>query len=170
MSEMSAPRWTHVALPVRDVERSVRFFEELTPLVVVQRTDNDTMRGAWLSNDGQVDTPFVLVLGEFKGDAGAAVGITKDTPLSMLNPWAHLGMEFPSRDEVDAVASTARRLGLDIAWGPVDMGGDVGYTLGIVDPDGNTLEFTHDQKVFARVRALWGTPTGDAPAAAESGA
>jgi hypothetical protein len=31
----------------------------------------------------------------------------------------------------------------------------VGYICALRDPDGNVVEFSHDQKVFATVRALW---------------
>ena len=63
---LATARWTHVALPVSDLDRSIDFYTALTPLVVVLRTEDDSGRGAWLSNDHQVASPFVLVLVEFK--------------------------------------------------------------------------------------------------------
>ena len=43
MADVTEPRWTHVALPVNDLDRSVAFFEALTPLVLVKRNENDTL-------------------------------------------------------------------------------------------------------------------------------
>ena len=62
---LTQPRWTHVALPVSDLERSIEFYTKLTPLVVVARNEYDTGKGAWLSNEKQVEDPFVLVIAEF---------------------------------------------------------------------------------------------------------
>ena len=34
---LTQPRWTHVAIPVSDLDRSIDFYTKLTPLVVVAR-------------------------------------------------------------------------------------------------------------------------------------
>ena len=48
---LTQPRWTHVAIPVSDLDRAIEFYTTLTPLVVVARNEDDTGRGVWLSND-----------------------------------------------------------------------------------------------------------------------
>jgi lactoylglutathione lyase len=36
------------------------------------------------------------------------------------------------------------------------MAEHIGYICALEDPDGNVVEFSHDQKVFSTVRQLWG--------------
>lgn len=157
MTTLTAPRWTHVGLPVSDLERSIAFYERLTEMVVVRREDRGDLRSAWLSNPGQVQTPFVLVLGEFHGEFGARFGVPTDgRKIPILTPWAHLGIEVPTRADVDRIAARAHEIGSPPRWEPVDMGGGIGYSAAIDDPDGNVVEFAHDQKVFSTVQELWG--------------
>jgi hypothetical protein len=33
----------------------------------------------------------------------------------------------------------------------------VGYICAITDPDGNVIEISHDQGVYAKVHEVWGT-------------
>jgi catechol 2,3-dioxygenase-like lactoylglutathione lyase family enzyme len=142
---LSQPRWTHVALPVSDLDRSIEFYTTLTPLVVVARHADESGRGAWLSNDQQVETPFVLVLSE---QAGERAGRT-------LGPFAHLGIELPHKEDVDAVADQARAMGV-LHWEPQQLAEHVGYVCAAVDPDGNVVEFSWNQKVYEAVQELWG--------------
>lgn len=144
---LTSARWTHVALPVGDLDRSIDFYTTLTPLVVVERFKDDDGESVWLSNAEQVETPFVLVLVCFNKDRGKQLGL--------LTPFAHLGIEVPSREDVDALADKARELGV-LQWEPRDIGGVVGYVCAFKDPDGNVIEISHDQQVFSSVRRLWG--------------
>ena len=52
---LTRARWTHVALPVSDLQRSIDFYESLTPLVLVARNTDDSGDGAGLSNEGESD-------------------------------------------------------------------------------------------------------------------
>lgn len=137
----STPRWTHLALPTRDLDRAIAWYTGWTPLVVVHdRTDPDG-RTAWLGHP--VDPaapghPFVLVLIESE---------TYDEVATVLRPLAHLGFELPSRAEVDAIADRARTAGI-LHWDATDLGPPVGYICALTDPDGNVIEFSHDQGVY----------------------
>ncbi|MEZ5243581.1 MAG: VOC family protein [Acidimicrobiales bacterium] len=145
---MNAPgpastRWTHVALPVRDLQASLDWYARWTPLVCVHDRTDDEGRTAWLGHP--VDRaapahPFVLVLIEKADDF--------DDVATVLSPLAHLGFEVTSRDAVDAIADEARVEGV-LHWDAVDHGPPVGYICAIVDPDGNVVEFSHDQGVYA---------------------
>ena len=143
---LTEARWTHVAIPVSDLDHSIEFYTTLTPLVVVARNEDDSGRGAWLSNDKQVDSPFVLVLSEM--DPGR--------PTRTLGPFAHLGIELPNKADVDAIAQRARAMGV-LEWEPQQLAEYIGYVCAARDPDGNVVEFSWNQKVYARVQELWGT-------------
>jgi len=152
--KLTQPRWTHVAIPCSDLERSIEFYTTVTPLVLVQRNTDENGKGAWLSNPGQVETPFVLVLAEFIGEVGARFGIHDGKVAPTFAPFAHIGIELPERSDVDAVAERARALG-SLAWEPTEMAAHIGYICSVTDPDGNTIEFSHNQKVFSTIQELW---------------
>lgn len=137
------PRWTHIALRVDDIEASVDFYTQHTPLSVLTRRTDDNGHGAWLGHDDQREAPFVLVLAEFfPGHAPHA-----DRPDPALGPFGHIGIELGSRDAVDAVAEDARSGGFLHAE-PVDLPDPIGYICMVRDPDGNTIEFSFGQRVF----------------------
>jgi catechol 2,3-dioxygenase-like lactoylglutathione lyase family enzyme len=166
-AELGTARWTHVAIPVSDVDRSIEFYTALTPLVVVLRTQDAAGRGAWLSNDHEVSAPFVLVRVEFAADAEEGVGASGEgaaarRPIATLAPFAHLGIELPQRSDVDAMAERARALGA-LHWEPAQLAPHVGYVCAAVDPDGNVVEFSWNQKVYATIRQLWGETPATPP-------
>ncbi|WP_131768188.1 MULTISPECIES: VOC family protein [Protofrankia] len=143
-------RWTHVALPSSDIDASIDFYTTMTPLVVVATRKDEAGRSAWLSNDQQWQDPFVLVLAEFTAERGHRQ--------PTMTPFAHIGIEVADRAEVDAVAGRARAAGC-LHWEPQDMPDPVGYICAVTDPDGNVIEFSHNQRVFQTIRELWG-PSG----------
>jgi lactoylglutathione lyase len=144
---LTSARWTHIALPTGDLAKAIEFYTTLTPLVVVERFSDADGESAWLSNDKQVETPFVLVLVSFNKDKGGRLGL--------LGPFAHIGVEVPARSDVDEIAAKARELGC-LHWEPRDMPDPVGYICALTDPDGNVIEISHNQRVFDTVRRRWG--------------
>jgi lactoylglutathione lyase len=153
---LSQARWTHIALPVSSIERSLEFYTSLTPLVVVARNSDGAGNGAWLSNDKQVSAPFVLVLTEFYAEGRARYGLVEGEPIPILQPFAHIGIEVPTKEEVDAIADRAREMGV-LHWEPRQMAPHIGYICAAKDPDGNVVEFSFDQKVHSTIEELWGT-------------
>ena len=152
---LTEPRWTHVAVPVSDIDRSIEFYTSLTPLVVVAQHADENGKGAWLSNDKQVETPFVLVLSQLIPTVAQQFEIEPGKPVRTLGPFAHIGIELPNKEDVDAMAERARELGV-LAWEPRQMPEHIGYICAARDPDGNVIEFSWNQKVYAKVRELWG--------------
>jgi catechol 2,3-dioxygenase-like lactoylglutathione lyase family enzyme len=152
---LSEPRLTHVALPCSNLDRTIEFYTSITPLVVVARNQDENGRGAWLSNDKQAKDPFVLVLAELNPDVAGRFGHESGKPMPILQPFAHIGIEVPRREDVDAIADKARELGC-LHWEPRQMAEHIGYICALKDPDGNVIEFSHNQKVFSTVRQLWG--------------
>ncbi len=155
MNGLTRPRWTHVAIPVSNLDQAIEFYTSLTPLVVVARNEDENGRGAWLSNEEQVEDPFVLVIAEFLPDAARRFGREPGQPQATLAPFAHIGIELPTKDDVDQVAERAREMGV-LVWEPQWMAPHIGYICSARDPDGNVIEFSFDQKVFSTIRELWG--------------
>jgi catechol 2,3-dioxygenase-like lactoylglutathione lyase family enzyme len=153
--KLTEPRLTHVALPVSDLDASIAFYTELCNLVCVAKNEDENGRGAWLSNDKQVKDPFVLVLAEFLPEVGERFGQTPGEKVPTLTPFAHVGIELPTREDVDRMADKAREMGC-LQWEPRDMAAHIGYICAALDPDGNVVEFSHNQKVFSTIRDLWG--------------
>jgi len=158
---MTAPRWTHVAIPVSDLKRSIAFYTAVTPLVVVDERDEGDSAAAWLSNDGQVESPFVLVLAEFRGALAERFKMAPGKPIPTLAPFAHIGIEMPTKEEVDAASELGEKMGVLRAAAHMRPP-PVGYICSLFDPDGNIIEFSWDQKVYSTIRALWGDKMGDA--------
>ena len=143
--------WTHIALCVKDIDASIAWYERFTHLRLLQRGEDKDGKNAWLGDANLPDSPFILVLGQFfEGHDPFA-----PAPHPPLGPFAHIGIELPTKEAVDEVAGRARTEGC-LALGPLQMPKQIGYVCFIKDPDGNTIEFSYDQGVFERAREVWG--------------
>lgn len=165
---LTEARWTHVAIPSSDLDRSIEFYTSLTPMVLVSTQSDGSGRSAWLSNPNQVETPFVLVLAQLVPEVGRQFDLEPGKPTRTLGPFAHIGVELPRKEDVDAVADKARERG-NLQWEPRFVSEHVGYVCAVNDPDGNVIEFSHNQKVFETIRNLWGEGAkAEAPAGSAS--
>ena len=131
------PVLTHLALGVRDLERTIAFYRTHVGLYVVHDRTDGTMRVVWLA-ERETDPEFVIVLFE-----------VRDERRSGPSPLQHLGFAVASRAEVDAAAAVARAEGI-LAVEPVYAGPVVGYFCIVLDPDGNQVEFSHGQPINPR--------------------
>jgi catechol 2,3-dioxygenase-like lactoylglutathione lyase family enzyme len=145
-------RWTHIALRVKDIERTIAFYTEYTPLQLLEKHQDDMGFGAWLGQPDSADKPFVLVIAQFLPETDPF----KDAPQEVLAPFAHLGIELTRRDEVEQVAARAEAAGV-LVMPPTDMPPPIGYICMVRDPDGNMIEFSYDQGVYAKANELWGS-------------
>jgi catechol 2,3-dioxygenase-like lactoylglutathione lyase family enzyme len=143
--------WTHIALRVKDIDATIAWYERFTHLSVLQQSEDKQGKNAWLWDASQGGgSPFVLVVGQFfEGHDPFA-----PAPHPPLGPFAHLGIELPSKEAVDEVAGRAKAEGC-LALGPLQMPKQIGYVCFVKDPDGNTVEFSFDQGVFERAREVW---------------
>jgi catechol 2,3-dioxygenase-like lactoylglutathione lyase family enzyme len=105
----------------------------------------------WIGMPDMIERPFIVVLVSQIADKPKG-------PQPMLAPFAHLGVEVPERDDIDAIAERGR--GADcLVWEPQQLPPPVGYVCALRDPDGNMVEFSHDQGVYATVARVWGGAT-----------
>ena len=145
------PRWTHIALRVGDIDESIDWYQSMTPLRLLERRSDEFGQGAWLGHPDSPDKPFILVLAAFYPESDPY----RDSPLAVLDPFAHLGIELPERADVDDVARRAEAAG-SLAMAATDMPDPVGYICMLRDPDGNLIEFSHAQGVYAKAQEVWG--------------
>ena len=61
--------------------------------------------------------------------------------------FAHLGFEVAERSDIDDIAALAEQGGW-LATPPLQLPYPIGYICMVRDPDGNTVEFSHDQGVY----------------------
>ncbi len=131
------PRLTHLALGVRDLDRTVAFYRKHVNLHVVHERAEDGRRVIWLA-EREADADFVLVLFEVPGERSPG-------PQNLQ----HLGFAVASRAEVDQAAAAARADGV-LALEPLYAGPIVGYFCMVTDPDGNQVEFSYGQPINPR--------------------
>jgi catechol 2,3-dioxygenase-like lactoylglutathione lyase family enzyme len=135
---MSDLGFTHIALPVSNVDASIAFYSKYARMQVVHRRSDPTTKSdvVWISD---LTRPFVIVL----------IEVPKvEKPLL---PIAHLGVACETREDVDHLCNEARSDGL-LREGPNDYGYPVGYWAFIRDPDGHTLEVSYGQEISFTVK------------------
>jgi lactoylglutathione lyase len=146
------PRLTHLSLRVTDLERSIEWYERYTPLRTLRRFSDQYGVGAWLADRGDSACPFTLALSWFdpeKDPFGYA-------PPTVLGPFAHIGFEVPTREEVEALAAMAAEEGI-LTYPVTDMPPPIGTICFVEDPDGNTVEFSHGQGTYPIWDEEWGS-------------
>ena len=146
----SEARWTHVALRVADIQRTIDFYTSMTPLTLIDQREDDMGYGAWLGMPGETNNPFILVIAQFFPETDPF----KDAPNAVLAPFAHLGIEMSEQAHVDQIAERAQEAGC-LAMPPTMMPPPIGYICMLRDPDGNMVEFSWDQGVWSTLRERW---------------
>ena len=144
-------RWTHLALRVADIDATIAWYLEFTPLELLDKRQDDDGFGAWLGHSDQHQFPFVLVLAQFFPDKDPF----SPAPIAKLAPFNHFGIELPTKEEVDEVTARAEVAGC-LAYPPTQMPAPIGYICMLSDPDGNLVEYSYDQGVYEKVREVWG--------------
>ena len=132
--------FTHIALPISNLDASLAFYEKYAGMVAVHRRQslsNPDRRVAWISDRLR---PFVVVL------------LETDNVHPVLVPFAHLGVACATRAELDRLCEEARQEGV-LVEEPSDSGPPVGYWAMLRDPDGHTLELSFGQEVRTTVES-----------------
>ena len=152
----SSVRWTHIALPCTDMDATIQWYQSFTPLQLLDRREDADGEGAWLGHPDQGDKPFILVLVSFIRDH-------EKGPQPIMAPFAHIGIEMPTKEMVDDVAARGKEAGC-LSWPPQQMPDPIGYICALTDPDGNMIEFSYDQGVYEKAQEVWGSAAGSSPA------
>jgi catechol 2,3-dioxygenase-like lactoylglutathione lyase family enzyme len=131
---------THIALPVADVDKSIKFYATYAGMQVIhRRVDAATgVTVVWLSDGTR---PFAIVL------------IQTDTVQTILSPIAHLGVGCKSREDVDLLSARAKQEGV-LIQSQQDSGYPIGYWAFLRDPDGHTLELSYGQEIGLTVEQI----------------
>lgn len=134
-------KFTHVALLVSDVDITADFYKKYCRLSVLHRRmdPNTGYRSIWLGTS----LDFVIVA--FEGD--------KKPTQSLAKPLSHLGFSLESKEEVDKIAAIAKE-GELLKYGPVYFDAVVGYICEVLDPDGNSIEFSFGQELGKNIKLL----------------
>lgn len=149
--------WTHIAFAVKDVEASIAWYEQFTHLRLLAQGEDNDGKNAWLGDPTVAENPFILVIGQFyEGHDPFA-----PAPHHPMGPFAHIGIELPTKEAVDEIAAKAKAAGC-LALGPMQMPKQIGYICFLKDPDGNTIEYSFDQGVYEKARDVWGKATATA--------
>ena len=95
---------THLALPCHDIEKTIQWYERFTPMNVIHQREDNGAKVAWIQAD---DKSIFLVFLQSPD--------TKE-PQPILSPFAHLGIEMTSREEVNAIAEEGRGHAWEEVW------------------------------------------------------
>lgn len=127
------PAFTHCALHVQDLARSIEFYERFCALKVVRRHGGEGDDAvAWLAEEGREERFVVVLVSGGKGQARKEGDMT------------HYGFGVETPEDVDAVAAKAREAGC-LYWEPRELPPPVGYLCALEDPDGYIVEFSFGQ-------------------------
>lgn len=121
----------HIALMVKDAEKSALFYQHYCGMEVIHSRKNGDINVRWVQLPGQKDG-FMLVLLESLAQIPEESGRMD-----------HIGIYVKSRKDVDSLAARAKKEGLLIEEAH-DGGPIIGYYCMIQDPDGNQVEFSAD--------------------------
>ena len=121
MAVLALTGLNHVSFPVRDLERSVRFYEDVLGLVPIPRP-NLPFPGAWLGGNG-IQVHLIVP------PDGAPLG----NPPPSFNPLAgHVAFAIA---DYDAVVRALHAAGVET----LEAGSEIGQ-LWVRDPDGHLIE------------------------------
>ena len=125
---------THLALPCHDLEKTIQWYERFTRLKLIHQREDSGAKVAWI----QADDKSIFIVFLQSPDS--------KEPKAILSPFAHLGIEMESEEDVHAIAEEGRHQGC-LAWEPRQEPDPVGYVCALSDPDGNLVEYSYGQSI-----------------------
>ena len=132
LDNVMQPKLTHIALHVENLDDCIAFYQQYCRLQIIHHRDTPEHRVIWMAEPGR-EHELILVF------------LQGGPPHPQIdNDFSHLGFAVASKDEVDAIAREAKQHGV-LIWPPVQEPYPVGYYCGLVDPNGNYVEFSYGQ-------------------------
>ena len=138
---------THRAA-VHRLDKTIDWYERFTPLQLLDRREDADGQGAWLGHPDSGDS-------RSSSFWSASFRDQDKGPQPIMAPFAHIGMEVhqPRRGRRHRRRGEAEGC---LAWPPTDMPAPIGYICALKDPDGNMIEFSHNQGVYEKAQEVWG--------------
>lgn len=137
--------FSHLAIPVLDIEASISFYEKYVQMKVVKRRTNPT--NVWLA-DGIRPFQLVLLEAEKTDVVEDRSGPTDYHHSKLARPIvasSHIGFTCKSCTEVKRLAEMAKAEGI-LEHGPCEEGWPGGYCAYISDPSGHSVEISYNQE------------------------
>jgi catechol 2,3-dioxygenase-like lactoylglutathione lyase family enzyme len=132
MAGAMTPAFTHCALHVTDLDRSIAFYRSYCGLEIVKKHGQGGGRTVWLAGPGAAQAFVLVLLGGGTGHAQTEADMT------------HYGFGVASRAEIDRIAARAKAEGC-LHWEPREYAPPTGYLCGVKDPSGYVVEFSFGQ-------------------------
>ena len=130
--EIMKPCLTHIALHVDDIDACIDFYSRYCGMKVLHHREHGSKQVIWMSELGK-ETEFILVF------ISGAKKLSHDD-----SDFSHLGFAVADKETVDKIADQAAGEGC-LLWPPQDNPYPVGYYCGVLDPQGNAVEFSYGQ-------------------------
>ena len=135
------PVLTHIALHVAQLEPCIEFYQDYCQLEVIHRRKKMNTEVVWLAEQGKAQQ-FVLVL--LQGGRQQQLG---------QDDFSHLGFAVATKEQVDAIAAKAKMQQI-LVWPASQHPFPVGYYCGLIDPNGNYVEFSYGQPLGPGAESL----------------
>jgi lactoylglutathione lyase len=126
------PCFTHCALHVRDLDKSIAFYRSYCGLEIVKEHGEGEGRTVWMASPGAEESFVLVMLGSGPEHAQAEGDMT------------HYGFGVAAREDIDKIAERGRRDGC-LHWEPREYRPPTGYLCAVRDPTGYVIEFSYGQ-------------------------
>lgn len=125
------PNLTHIALHVADLQACITFYQKYCQLNIIheRHASKDIV---WMAEKGREQELILVLMSD--GPKRNAVD----------QGYGHLGFAVESKARVDQLALQGKEDGI-LVWPPREEPYPVGYYCGVVDPNGNFIEFSYGQ-------------------------
>lgn len=137
--------FSHLAIPVLDIEKSIAFYEKYVEMKVIKRRKDPV--NVWLG-DGIRPFQLVLLAADPSDVKEARSGATDYHNAKLAHPIvasSHIGFTCSSCSEVKRIAEMAKEEGI-LEHGPCEEGWPGGYCAYITDPSGHSIEISYNQE------------------------